>query len=92
MVGTRSALIMIKNLLALGEQFSYDRYEPYRIPNGEFPATGPHRDPDDEGVGTRSALACARVAPRPGPIAIITTRGMGTLPRVTSLRARAGAR
>lgn len=26
---------MIKNLLALGEQFSYDRYEPYRIPNGE---------------------------------------------------------
>jgi hypothetical protein len=35
-VGTRSALIMIKNLLALGEQFSYDRYEPYRIPNGEL--------------------------------------------------------
>jgi broad specificity phosphatase PhoE len=35
-VGTRSALIMIKNLLALGERFSYDCYEPYRIPNGEL--------------------------------------------------------
>ena len=68
-VGTRSALIMIKNLLALGEQFSYDRYEPFlearlepahpatiTLPSGLTKSTLPGHPTDADLVGEERSV------------------------------------